>query len=110
MGSDFTVAVHAASGGVALDVDVVPGAAASVFPAGFNAWRKRLEARVRAPPEGGEANAELAALVADVLGVPGARVSVTSGHTSRRKTLTVAGAARDAIIARISERLPGGGA
>jgi uncharacterized protein (TIGR00251 family) len=88
---DWHAAVKASSAGVTLDVEVVPGARESRFPAGYNAWRKRLEAKVRAPPEDGKANAELCALVADALGVPGARVSVLAGHTSRRKTIAVAG-------------------
>jgi hypothetical protein len=88
---DWHAAVKASKDGVTLDVEVVPGARESRFPAGFNAWRGRLEAKVRAPPEDGQANAELCALVAEALGVPPAAVRVASGHTSRRKGLAVAG-------------------
>ena len=88
----WETAVKPARGGVALEVEVVPGSRESRFPAGYNAWRGRIEAKVRAPPEDGKANAELTQMVAEALGVPGARVRVTSGQTSRRKTLTVEGA------------------
>ena len=50
-----------------------------------------LKARVRAVPEDGKANAAIAALVADWLGVPKRTVTVTSGQKSRIKTLNIAG-------------------
>jgi uncharacterized protein YggU (UPF0235/DUF167 family) len=53
--------------------------------------RAVLKARVRAAPEKGAANAALAALLADLLGVPKSAVSVTAGATSRVKTVEVAG-------------------
>ena len=46
---------------------------------------------MRAPPEDGKANAELVELAAEALGVPPARVRVSAGQTSRRKTLSVEG-------------------
>lgn len=90
--------------GVSLDVEVVPASRESRFPAGYNAWRGRIEAKVRAPPEDGKANAELCALVADALGVPPAAVRVTAGHASRRKTLGVAGLTVDEAAARLAAR------
>lgn len=87
----WRAAIQPAREGVALAVDVVPGSRESRFPAGYNAWRTRFEAKVRAPPEDGKANAELVALVADALGVPESSVRVSAGATSRRKTLLVDG-------------------
>lgn len=102
---DPSPAVKPARGGCALDVEVVPGSRESRFPAGYNAWRERLEAKVRAPPEDGKANAELVGLVAEALGVPAARVRVTSGATSRRKTLTVEGLDAAEATRRLAPRL-----
>ena len=42
--------------------------------------------RVTAPPDGGKAKCKL---VAEALGVPKSRVDVASGHTARRKRLSV---------------------
>lgn len=89
--ADWTPAVKRSAGGVTLELEVVPGSSESRFPAGYNEWRGRIEAKVRAPPEDGKANAELCGLVAAALGVPPAHVRVTSGQTSRRKSVTVAG-------------------
>lgn len=48
-----------------------------------------LKVRVRAVPEDGKANAALVRLLADALGLPAARVSLTGGATSRLKTLRI---------------------
>lgn len=102
----FADAVKPAKDGVSLDVEVVPGASASEFPAGYNPWRKRIEARVAAPPEKGEANAELAQLVARYFGAPARAVEVTSGHTARRKTLLVRNLKVEDALSRLARDLP----
>jgi hypothetical protein len=98
-------AIKETKSGCAIEVEVTPGSRASVFPAGYNDWRGRIEAKVRAPAEDGQANDELRRLVATTLGVPPARVSVTSGATARRKTLTVEGLAHADAVARLSATL-----
>lgn len=95
-------AVKPGRGGVVLEVEVVSASRESRFPAGFNAWRGRIEAKVKAPPEDGQANAELVGLVAEALGVAQASVSVLSGHTSRRKSVAVVGVTVQAAIDRLS--------
>jgi uncharacterized protein len=97
-------AIKPAKDGVAIEVEVVPGSRESRFPAGFNEWRERIEAKVRAPPEEGQANAELVRLAAAALGVPPSRVSVSSGATSRRKTLYVIGLEKDAAERALASR------
>ncbi len=54
-----------------------------------------VQARVRAVPEDGRANAALAQLVADELRVPKSTVTLASGNTARLKTLLIAGNASD---------------
>lgn len=50
-----------------------------------------VQARVRAVPEDGRANAALVELVAREIGVPKSTVEVASGHTARLKSLHIAG-------------------
>jgi hypothetical protein len=50
-----------------------------------------LRARVRAIPERGRANAALARLIADWLGVPASSVNVAQGSKSRLKQVSVQG-------------------
>ncbi len=50
-----------------------------------------LKARVRAAPEDGKANAALVELLAKSLRAPRSAVTVAAGHTSRVKTVEIAG-------------------
>ncbi|MCB1539567.1 MAG: DUF167 domain-containing protein [Rhodoblastus sp.] len=65
-----------------------------------------LKARVRAVPEDGKANAALIELLAKALRVPRSAVTVAAGHTSRVKTLEIAGDADGlaAALARAADR------
>ena len=51
--------------------------------------RRVLKARVRSVPEDGQANAALLKLIAKACGVPPSRVALTSGATSRLKTVRI---------------------
>ena len=55
---------------------------------------------LKAPPVEGAANAELIKLLASVLGIKKAAVSIASGHNARRKVIDVAGVSRDDVIKR----------
>lgn len=89
--------------GLLLQVEVVPGAPEDRFPAGFNPWRGRVKAKVEAQAQEGQANAALCTLVAEHLGLGSGAVTIARGHTSRQKTLHLAGA-READL---RERLRG---
>lgn len=88
-------ALQATTDGILLDVDVSPGARDAAFPAGYNPWRERVEARVRSPPRDGEANAELVELVARFFDVDPRAVAVVRGAKGRRKTLRLHGVSLD---------------
>ncbi|HUL60425.1 MAG TPA: DUF167 family protein [Anaeromyxobacteraceae bacterium] len=59
----------------------------------------RLKVQLAAPPVDGEANAALAAFLADALGVRKADVAIVRGETGRRKTVRIAGATAAAAVA-----------
>ena len=59
------------------------------------------KARVTAPPEGGRANAALAALLADALGVRRDQVTVIAGRASRRKIVEIEGLEHGEIARRL---------
>jgi uncharacterized protein len=59
------------------------------------------KARVAAPPEGGRANAALADLLADALGVGRDRVTVVAGRASRRKVVEIVGLEPSEIARRL---------
>ena len=55
-----------------------------------------------APPEGGRANAALAVLLADALGVRRDQVNVVAGTASRRKIVEIDGLEPDEIAQRLA--------
>ena len=80
---DIGSALRERGGGTEIDVMVSPGTKRSLVQ-GIDPWRKRLVVKVQAPPEKGAANEEVEELFSSLLG---AKVTITSGHTNRLKTL-----------------------
>lgn len=101
----FEDAVRAAPGGTAIDFDVSPGAKVTLVPSGYNAWRRRLEAKLRAPPERGRANEELVEALASLLGVPSSSIEITAGARDSRKSVFIAGARREGVLRALGGRL-----
>ena len=88
---------RAANGGVKVALRVVPRAGRNRIEGIETAADGRvwLKVAVTAPPEGGKANMAAIALLAKAWRVPRSSITVVAGATARRKTILVAGAARD---------------
>lgn len=99
-------AVASTDGGTLLRIEVSPSTSEDAFPSGYNPWRECLEARVMAPPENGQANQALVALVAEHFDVPAKKVTIKTGHTSRRKTIRVLGVREDQARSKLHAVLP----
>lgn len=85
-------------GGVLIDVRLRPRASR----AGVGGVREgALELRVNAPPVAGEANAAARELLAEVLQVSRARVTLQGGEKSRRKVFRVEGLDTAVALARM---------
>ena len=87
----FTDAIRATKDGTVIDFDVSPGAKDAEVPSGYNPWRKRIEAKIKAPPEKGKANDELISALAALFNVPAKHIAITSGATSGRKSVLIRG-------------------
>jgi uncharacterized protein (TIGR00251 family) len=74
-------------GSLVLDVKVIPrspsGKVQELMADG------KLKIKVRAAPEGGKANDEVCAVVAEYLGVPNGNVELILGRTSRQKRVKI---------------------
>ncbi len=81
-----------------LRVKVVPGAARTEVVGRLGA---AVKVRVAAPPEGGQANREVCALLADRLGLPLAQVTVVAGPASPNKVIGLVGIAETEAKARL---------
>jgi hypothetical protein len=89
--------------GTIISLEVSAHAKTSVFPAGYNEWRKSIGCRVTAPATEGRANQAVISLVSDTLGVPGSQVSIQSGATSPQKRVLVEGMNKKDLLARLLE-------
>jgi uncharacterized protein len=85
--------------GVVFRIRVVPRAS-RCEPAGIrdDAWRLRITA----PPVEGKANGECIRMLAELLGVKRAQVTIIAGHASRTKTVAIEGVKAAEIAARIA--------
>ena len=82
-----------------LKLKVVPGASGS----GISGWLgDALKIRVAAPPEKGKANAAVATLVCEALGLPHGAARIVSGGNSLQKVIEVRGLSHSEILERIS--------
>lgn len=95
--SESAAPFRAANGGVKVALRVVPRAGRNRIEGIETAADGRvwLKVAVTAPPEGGKANMAAIALLAKAWRVPRSSITVVAGATARRKTILVAGAARD---------------
>ncbi len=81
-----------------LRVKVVPGASRAEVVGLLGA---AVKVRVAAPPEGGQANREVCALLADRLGLPLAQVTLVAGPASPVKVIGLVGITETEAKARL---------
>jgi uncharacterized protein (TIGR00251 family) len=84
------------SGGVEINIKVVPGASRDRIAGVLG---DALKIQVAAPPEKGKANKSVCALLAEAVGVHSRDVAVVSGHTSPRKVVRIMGTTVGALRA-----------
>ncbi|ADL58614.1 MULTISPECIES: DUF167 domain-containing protein [Methanothermobacter] len=70
-----------------VDIEVSP-ASGGFEVRSYNEWRKRIEIKVRAPPEKGKANREI---IEEFSAAFNTNADIVSGHKSRHKTLKIYG-------------------
>ena len=93
MAQDFSDIYSAQAAGVRVEVRINTGARTDRV-LGFDtdaAGARRLKVQVRMPPEKGQANAALIALLAKVFGVPKTSMSIVRGETDRNKSILIGG-------------------
>jgi uncharacterized protein len=94
----FEEAVRSSAAGVLLELDVSPGARRTEVPSGYNEWRKRIEVKLKAPPEKGKANEELMEALSKLLQVPSANVEISAGSTNSKKSILIRGVSREEVL------------
>ena len=103
--NDLEQAVKIKQDGAYLNLFVTPGANATLFPAGYNKWRKKIEIKVCSPAKDNQANIEVIKTVAKFFDKPVKDVFVISGGKNKEKTVLVKDASVSDIINRLQESL-----
>jgi len=105
--TSFKDAIKSSKQGVILSVHVVPGSSQSLFPAGYNQWRKCIEIKVRSEAKDNKANNEVTKTVAEYFKVPVKEVILMSGHNSREKTIFLGKISVDMVCSQLEESFHG---
>jgi len=93
--------------GAIINLFVTPGAQSTIFPAGYNKWRRCIEIKVNSPAKDNRANKDIIKSIADFLDKPVGDVFVVSGIKNRSKSVLIKGISAEAISERLKESLNG---
>ena len=93
--------------GITIDLFVTPNAKKSVFPAGFNRWRNRIDIKVCAAAKDNLANIEVVKSVAEFFNIPIKCVCITSGKKEREKTVLLENISKNTAFKMLKEKLNG---
>lgn len=99
---DYRGALTSTRKGTVIAIDVSAGAKETVFPHGYNAWRKSIVFLVREPPAGGRANAEIVKYLSQFFSLPPSRIMILSGTSSHRKRVLIEGLEQEKVLALLS--------
>ena len=80
--------IRAVKNGLELPIFVLPRSSRNEIVGVHN---NSLKIKINKPPVDGQANAACCRLLAKLFGLPPSKVTVTRGHTSRRKTIRIEG-------------------
>lgn len=93
--------------GVTINLFVTSDSKKSVFPAGFNIWRKRIDIKVCAKAKDNLANLEVIKIIAKFFKKTIKNVYIISGNKNREKTVLIKDVSKDRVVKKLMESLNG---
>jgi len=105
--NEFREAIRDHKDGAVLHLFVASGANRTVFPAGYNVWRKRLDIKVCSEAKDNKANKDVIKTVAEYFKKPVKDVLIVSGEKSRGKTLLIKNISSNEVIKKLMRSLDG---
>jgi hypothetical protein len=93
--------------GITINLFVTPNSEKSIFPAGFNKWRDRIEIYVCSKAKDNRANLEVIKLIADFFNKQVKDVYVLTGKKTREKTILIDDISEKTASRRLKESLNG---
>ena len=98
---DIKGAINLSKKGILLKLHVMPGSFQSVFPSGYNEWRRSIEIKVKAEAKENKANNEVIHKIAEYLDISEKDICIVSGEKIREKTILI----KDLSIGKICKKL-----
>ena len=102
-----TNAITRGKDGILLKIHVIPGSPKSVFPSGYNEWKKRIEIKVKAEAKENKANIEVIKTMAEYFDHPAKEIFIVQGQKSRDKTIVIKQMNVGDVCKKIEESLNG---
>ena len=102
---DISNAIRKHPNGVILSIFVTPQSSESLFPAGYNQWRRCIEIKVQSPPSDNKANNEVIKLLTSFFGVSNKDIEIISGSHSRLKQVLVKSILYEDAIRKLEEKI-----
>ena len=93
--------------GTHFDLFVIPNANTTLFPAGFNTWRKKIEIKVSSEAKDNKANKEILTTVAKFFNKPVKDVFIVSGKKGKEKTILIKDISLNTAVKQLQESING---
>ena len=92
---------------VFIKIYVNPNSSKTMFPSGYNKWRKCIEMKVISPAKDNKANVEIIQKISSYFNILPENVFITSGHKTREKTVLLKNVQKKDILKRIEDSING---
>ena len=100
-------AIKKSPDGATLNLFITPNADATIFTAGFNKWRNRIEVKICSPAKDNLANLEVIKKVAKFFNKPIKNVYIVSGKKTKDKTVLVKDVTVSMVVKKLRDSLDG---
>jgi len=92
---------------VYIDLFVTPESDKTVFPAGYNKWRKKIEMKVQSPAKKNKANLEVIRTLSNFFDKKSSDVFILSGEKKKSKKVLIREISPDLVIGKIGDFIDG---
>ena len=100
---NYKNAINDSKKGILIKLHVSAGSSQSIFPAGYNEWRRSIEIKTKAEAKENKANKEIISKIAEYFDILAKNISITSGKNSKDKIILI----KNVPIAEIYKKLEG---
>ncbi len=104
---DIEKAVRSDDQGTYIELSVTPDSKKSLFPAGFNKWRKKIDINVSSPAKDNQANKEILMTLATFFNKNIEDIYIVNGKKNKNKTVLIKDISFDTAVKKLQESING---